>query len=132
MPAAKVNHIEINYQTSGKGTPLVLVHGHPFDHTMWYPQIEAFSPHYQVITPDLRGYGKSGLPAKANTRFEDYATDILLLLDHLKVGSFHLSGLSMGGQVIMEMFRQAPKRMGAFQIVAKQLILPRQPFPQPI
>ena len=111
MAKAKVNHIEIAYQTTGKGAPLVLIHGHPFDHTMWSPQIEAFSPHYQVITPDLRGYGKSSLPATGATRFEDYATDVLLLLDHLKIDSFHLCGLSMGGQVIMEIFRQAPERI---------------------
>jgi len=111
MAKAKVNHIEIAYETAGKGTPIVLIHGHPFDHTMWYPQVEAFSPNYKVITPDLRGYGKSSLPATRATRFEDYATDILLLLDHLKIDSFHLGGLSMGGQIIMEIFRQAPDRI---------------------
>ena len=111
MARTKVNHVEIAYEIAGKGMPLVLIHGHPFDHSMWLPQIEALSAHYQVITPDLRGYGKSSLPAKGLTRFEDYATDMLLLLDHLKVGSFHLGGLSMGGQVIMEMFRQAPGRI---------------------
>ena len=111
MAKAKVNHIEIAYETAGKGTPIVLIHGHPFDHTMWYPQVEAFSTNYKVITPDLRGYGKSSLPAKSATRFEDYATDVLLLLDHLKIDSFHLGGLSMGGQIIMEIFRQAPERI---------------------
>ena len=111
MAKAKVNHIEIAYETAGKGTPLVLIHGHPFDHTMWYPQVEAFSQNYKVIVPDLRGYGKSSLPATGTTTFEDYATDILLLLDHLKIDSFHLGGLSMGGQIIMEIFRQAPERI---------------------
>ncbi|HAL81331.1 MAG TPA: alpha/beta hydrolase [Mucilaginibacter sp.] len=111
MAAAKVNDIEIAYETTGKGVPLVLIHGHPFDYTMWYPQVEAFSKNYKVITPDLRGYGKSSLPAGEITRFEDYATDVLLLLDQLKVDRFHLAGLSMGGQVIMEIFRQAPDRI---------------------
>lgn len=111
MPKVKVNNIEIAYETAGKGTPFVLIHGHPFDHTMWDLQVEAFSAHYQLIIPDLRGYGKSSLPKNSATRFEDYATDILLLLDNLKVESFHLAGLSMGGQIIMEMFRQAPSRI---------------------
>jgi pimeloyl-ACP methyl ester carboxylesterase len=111
MAKAKVNQIEIAYETTGKGTPLVLIHGHPFDHTMWYPQVEAFSANYKVILPDLRGYGKSSLPASATSKFEDYATDILGLMDHLKVTAFHLAGLSMGGQVIMEIFRQAPERI---------------------
>ncbi|MFI5137784.1 MAG: alpha/beta fold hydrolase [Sphingobacteriales bacterium] len=111
MAIAKVNHIEIAYEIAGKGAPIVLIHGHPFDHTMWHPQVEAFSNNHKVITPDLRGYGKSSLPAGEITRFEDYATDVLLLLDQLKVDRFHLAGLSMGGQVIMEIFRQAPDRI---------------------
>ena len=111
MSTAEVNHIKIAYEISGDGVPFVLVHGHPFDHTMWHPQVKAFSNSYKVITPDLRGYGKSSLPTKGKTRFEDYATDILLLLDKLKVTSFHLAGLSMGGQIIMEIFRQAPHRI---------------------
>jgi pimeloyl-ACP methyl ester carboxylesterase len=111
MTKAKVNHVEIAYETKGKGTPLVLIHGHPFDHTIWYPQVKAFSGSYKVISPDLRGYGKSSLPAERATKFEDYATDILLLMDQLNVDSFHLAGLSMGGQVIMEIFRQAPERI---------------------
>jgi pimeloyl-ACP methyl ester carboxylesterase len=78
---------------------------------MWYPQVTDFSDKYKVITPDLRGYGESTLPVNAQTTFADYATDMLLLLDHLQIDSFHLSGLSMGGQIVMEMFRQAPERI---------------------
>jgi pimeloyl-ACP methyl ester carboxylesterase len=59
----------------------------------------------------LRGYGASSLPINGITKFEDYGTDILALLDKLGVDSFHLAGLSMGGQVIMEIFRQAPERV---------------------
>jgi 3-oxoadipate enol-lactonase len=110
MPHATVNGINLFYEATGNGTPLVLIHGHPFDHTMWTQQVEAFSDEYNVITPDLRGFGKSSLPG-GPTRFEDYATDVLCLLDHLKIESFHLCGLSMGGQIIMEMFRQASSRL---------------------
>ena len=111
MPKANVNNTEIAYEITGTGTPLVLIHGHPFDHTMWVPQIEAFSKHYRVITPELRGYGASSLPKSGATRFEDYGTDVFALLNHLGVDSFHLGGLSMGGQVIMEIFRQSPGRV---------------------
>jgi 3-oxoadipate enol-lactonase len=111
MAKAKVTPIELAYKATGKGTPVVLIHGHPFDHTMWAPQIAAFSGLYQVITPDLRGYGKSALPDTAATTFEDYATDVLGLMDSLRIDSFHLGGLSMGGQIIMEIFRQAPERV---------------------
>ncbi|MDR3695998.1 alpha/beta fold hydrolase [Mucilaginibacter sp.] len=111
MATVILNGITINYKVTGKGEPVVLIHGHPFDHTMWYPQAVALSDIYKVITPDLRGYGESTLPSSGKTAFEDYATDMLRLLDYLKVGQFHLAGLSMGGQIIMEMFRQEPARI---------------------
>ncbi|MEU9988765.1 alpha/beta fold hydrolase [Streptomyces sp. NPDC048045] len=82
-------------------TPLVLVHGHPFDHTMWAPQLAAFSAGRRVIAPDLRGYGASpvtpGLVPLAR-----HAQDIEELVDHLGLDSFVLAGLSMGGQIAME------------------------------
>ena len=102
--------VALNYKIKGEGEPIVLIHGHPFDHTMWEPQISGFSSSYKVITPDLRGYGSSSLPA-GKTTFEDYATDVLQLLDHLKISRFHLGGLSLGGQLIMEIFRQAPDKV---------------------
>ncbi|GAC1310903.1 MAG: alpha/beta fold hydrolase [Mucilaginibacter sp.] len=111
MNRANIDHIEMAYETAGQGVPVVLIHGHPFDHTMWDPQIKSLSEFYNVIAPDLRGYGNSSLPDPANTRFEDYAADVIRLMDHLNIGSFHLAGISLGGQLIMEMFRQAPDRI---------------------
>jgi len=106
-----LNGININYVDTGEGEAIVLIHGHPFDHTMWQPQIDAFSGNHRVIVPDLRGYGKSSLPETGKSRFEDYATDIIQLLDVLGVGNFHVAGLSMGGQLAMEVYRQAPGRV---------------------
>lgn len=111
MDSVNLGDLTLAYQAAGTGTPIILIHGHPFDHTMWYPQIAAFSKDYQVIAPDLRGYGKSNLPDPANTTFEDYATDVLKLADYLGLDKFHLGGLSMGGQIIMEIYRQAPSRV---------------------
>ncbi|MFI2431419.1 alpha/beta fold hydrolase [Streptomyces sp. NPDC018693] len=83
--------------------PLVLVHGHPFDRTMWDPQIEAFSARRRVIAPDLRGYGASPV-TPGRTPLGRFAEDIGELLDHLGVGTFVLAGLSMGGQIAMECY----------------------------
>ncbi|MET7567463.1 alpha/beta fold hydrolase [Streptomyces sp. NPDC005492] len=91
--------------------PLVLIHGHPFDHTMWTPQIEAFSPTRRVIAPDLRGYGPHPAPAPALTRFADFTTDIEALLDDLDVETFVLAGLSMGGQIAMDCYGRFPERV---------------------
>ncbi len=106
-----INGIDINYVVSGEGEAIVLIHGHPFDHTMWQPQIDVFSGKYKVIVPDLRGYGKTSMPASGENAFEDYATDIIHLLDVLGVDRFHVGGLSMGGQLAMETYRQVPSRV---------------------
>lgn len=111
MNKVKVDNVEIAYVSLGSGAPVVLIHGHPFDHTMWEPQIEALATSYQVIAPDLRGYGESKLPAKGPSSFADYALDVLQLMDALKIESFHIAGLSLGGQIIMEVYRQAPDRV---------------------
>ncbi|CAL9510725.1 AB hydrolase superfamily protein YdjP [Streptomyces sp. enrichment culture] len=86
---------------SATGVPLVLVHGHPFDHTMWAPQIEAFAPSRRVVAPDLRGYGASPV-VPGVTPLSAFAEDIEALLDELGVDTFVLAGLSMGGQIAME------------------------------
>ncbi|MEV1061550.1 alpha/beta hydrolase [Streptomyces sp. NPDC050263] len=105
--------------------PLVLVHGHPFDHTMWTPQIEAFSPDRRVIAPDLRGYGTS--PAVPGiTLLSDFAQDIASLLDELKVETFVLAGLSMGGQIAMDCYRQFPDRVRGL-VLADTFAAPETP-----
>ncbi|MFF7161384.1 alpha/beta fold hydrolase [Streptomyces sp. NPDC008086] len=90
--------------------PLVLIHGHPFDHTMWAPQIEAFSPTRRVIAPDLRGYGTSPV-VPGTTPLSVFAGDIEALLDDLKVETCVLAGLSMGGQIVMECYARFPHRI---------------------
>ncbi|PTY01120.1 hypothetical protein DB346_13915 [Verrucomicrobia bacterium LW23] len=99
---------------SGRRCPVVLVHGHPFDATMWQPQTTFLAEHFRVIVPELRGYGESSLPEGATeTRLETFAADILALLDSLSVRNFVLGGLSMGGQIALEIMRQAGQRIRA-------------------
>ncbi|MEV0320760.1 alpha/beta fold hydrolase [Streptomyces sp. NPDC050658] len=92
------------------GAPLLLIHGHPFDRTMWTPQRTAFSPAHRVIAPDLRGYGESEV-VPGTTPFATFAADVLALLDHLGVDRCALGGLSMGGQIAMECYRLFPERI---------------------
>lgn len=101
----------IAYDDLGHGDALVLVHGHPFDRTMWRPQAERYSrAGRRVIVPDLRGYGESTVvPGK--TTLDVFARDITELLDRLGVDMFVVGGLSMGGQIVMELHRQVPDRI---------------------
>jgi pimeloyl-ACP methyl ester carboxylesterase len=107
-------HITIAYDDpvpEGTDPPLVLVHGHPFDRSMWAPQVEHVGrTGRRVIAPDLRGYGRSTVvPGK--TPLEAFARDIAALLDHLGVAEIVLGGLSMGGQIVMEFHRLFPDRL---------------------
>ncbi|GHH05019.1 alpha/beta fold hydrolase [Streptomyces lanatus] len=90
--------------------PLVLVHGHPFDRTMWAPQIEEFSATRRVVAPDLRGYGASPV-VPGITPLSVFAEDIEALLDDLGLDTFVLAGLSMGGQIVMECYARFPERI---------------------
>ena len=100
----------IAYDDIGSGLPIVLIHGHPFNRSMWQPQLEELRHNHRVINFDLRGYGESH-SAPAVKDFSDFAFDILDLLDHLNISSFVVMGLSMGGQIALETWYQAQERV---------------------
>ncbi|HJP78996.1 MAG TPA: alpha/beta hydrolase [Pseudonocardiaceae bacterium] len=115
MSTAEVNGITIGYDDTGEGAgpgeTLVLVHGHPFDHSMWQPQVEYFRAEgWRVIAADLRGYGESTV-VPGITPLSTFAEDIAALLDHLGIARFVLVGLSMGGQIALECHRLFPQRL---------------------
>jgi pimeloyl-ACP methyl ester carboxylesterase len=105
MSTVSLSGITMGYDDRGAGPALVLVHGHPFDRSMWRPQLERFSRSgRRVIALDLRGYGESTV-IPGTTRLETFARDIAALLDHLGIDRAVLAGLSMGGQIVMEFQR---------------------------
>lgn len=111
MSTANVNGITIGYDDEGTGEVLVLVHGHPFDRTMWRPQVEHFSAKgWRVIAADLRGYGETTV-VPGITPLDVFAADVAGLLDHLGVERFVLGGLSMGGQIVMQCVQAFPERL---------------------
>jgi cystathionine beta-lyase/cystathionine gamma-synthase/pimeloyl-ACP methyl ester carboxylesterase len=105
--------VSLSYDDTGSGPPVVLVHGHPFNRSMWYPQAGYLASHgFRVIAPDLRGYGDNPVTAGPRT-LETFGRDIAGLLDHLGVDSAVLCGLSMGGQIVLEFTRLFPGRVTA-------------------
>jgi len=75
---------------------VLFIHGHPFDRTMWNPQLMALRHQYRVIAPDLRGYGKSRLGTEQVVTQEQFAEDLRRLLDQLQIARACIVGLSMG------------------------------------
>lgn len=111
MVSASIGDVTIAYDDVGEGDVLVLVHGHPFDRSMWRPQIEhAGGQGWRVIAPDLRGYGETTVVPGATT-LDVFARDVVGLLDHLGVDRFVLGGLSMGGQIVLELVDLFPERV---------------------
>ncbi|HEX6357945.1 alpha/beta fold hydrolase [Actinophytocola sp.] len=112
MTTADLNGITIGYDDVGTGRDvLVLVHGHPFDRSMWHPQLTQVADlGWRVIAADLRGYGETTV-VPGVTPLSTFAGDIAGLLDHLGVERFVLGGLSMGGQIVLECHRLFPARI---------------------
>ncbi len=97
---------------------LLLIHGHPFDRSMWRPQAEAAAAAgWRVIVPDLRGYGETTV-VSGKTTLDVFANDLAALLDRLGVNRAVVGGLSMGGQIAMEFARLHPNRVQGLLLAA--------------
>ena len=99
------------------GNCVLLIHGHPFDRTLWDPQAAALRGSFRVLVPDLRGFGRSPVtPGRVTMR--EFAADIEELLDGLGIARAAVVGLSMGGLVAMELAVARPQRYWALALVA--------------
>ncbi len=107
-----VNGVALSYTDQGDGIPLVFIHAFPLSRTMWQPQVDALKDSYRVITLDLRGHGESDT-VLWNCTLEDYAADVLGLLDHLDIRQAVLIGLSMGGYTALLFYKQYSERVKA-------------------
>ncbi len=108
---ARVNGIDVAYDDKGGGLPVVFVHGFPLDRMLWVHQRSALSARVRCIVPDLRGFGESGVDGPYS--MDQYADDLVALLDHLDIESAAICGLSMGGYIAMAMWRRHAARIRA-------------------
>jgi pimeloyl-ACP methyl ester carboxylesterase len=100
----KYNKGKLLYQIQGEEDPIVFIHGFTLDHRMWEKQVDYFSKNYQVITYDMRGFGKSSVPTNAYSHHEDFKA----LLKLLKMKKAHVVGLSLGGEVAIDFTIEYP------------------------
>lgn len=105
LPAATLAYDDLGPATGAP--PLLLVHGHPFDRSMWHRQLARFAGR-RVLCPDLRGYGASRGVVGV---WEDFAGDLVGLLDAVRVPRAVVVGLSMGGQIALDLYRRHPERV---------------------
>jgi pimeloyl-ACP methyl ester carboxylesterase len=96
----------------GVGTPaIVLLHAFPLDGRMWAPQVDALAPDYQVVVPDLRGFGAAREQAVEVAEMGLMAEDLARLLDELALDRVVVCGLSMGGYVALAFALRHPDRL---------------------
>lgn len=105
-----MNKNPLAYEVHGSGAPVVLVHAFPLSKVMWAGQVKELAGSCKVITLDLPGFGESA--PQTSPSIATAAQSVACLLDELKiVGPVFIGGLSMGGYVVLEFFRQFPTRV---------------------
>jgi 3-oxoadipate enol-lactonase len=112
MPQITSGDADIFYEVLGSGPPFVLLHPFPANHDLWKPAAQALVSHYRVILPDLRGHGNSGI-GEGPATMEKHAADIARVLDREEVARAPFVGVSIGGYVLFEFWRNYRARVEA-------------------
>ncbi len=122
---------KLRYNDAGEGLPVVLLHPTPLDREYWGPLTRELAG-IRAVVPDLRGHGQSelgsGLPTGAFSRvpgapaltMAQLAADTIALLNHLKISSAVFGGCSIGGYVMLELWRRAPQRIRGMMFVCSK------------
>lgn len=121
METIEVNGIRLAYERRGKGAPMVLLHGFPLDHHLWDEVAPLLEDQFDLILPDLRGFGGSST-VDSSYFMEDYASDVAALLDHLGIPKAAIVGHSMGGYVALAFARLYPDRVSGLGLVSSQVL----------
>jgi len=114
-----INQIDLFFEEHGAGTPVVLLHGYPLDHTIWQEVVPTLAEHARVIVPDLRGHGRSDAPEGIYT-MRQIADDVAGLLDALELPGAVVVGHSMGGYAALAFAQAYPQRLLGLGMVASQ------------
>ncbi len=124
MPKIKANDIEIYYETSGSGEPLVLISGLGYPLWQWHKMIPILAEHFRVIAFDNRGVGQTDKPAGPYSA-RMLAADTAGLLEALGVEKAVVMGHSMGGFVAQAMALDFPEKVGKLVLCSTNFGGPR-------
>ena len=102
--------VDLNYLRQGKGFPLVLVHGYLGGASLWQNQLDSLGDEFDVIAPELPGYGAS-FRELSSASIDGFSHQIIALLDGLSISRFHLLGHSMGGMIAQQIASELPARV---------------------
>lgn len=106
------NNIMIFTQGINKNTPIIFVHGFPYDHTMWNKTVDALKDKYYCVTYDIRGFGQSPAGSGQYT-IESFVDDLENIVDELYLTKPVLCGLSMGGYISLRAVERMEEKFSA-------------------
>jgi 3-oxoadipate enol-lactonase len=109
--------VRLNFKESGQGVPIILLHGFPFNNSIWDKVVPHLAGYARLICPDLRGHGKSPAPDGIYS-MESMASDIALLMDTLSIEKAILVGHSMGGYISLAFIAEFQQRCIGLGLVA--------------
>ena len=107
---APVNGIKIWYATFGRGPPVILLHGGLANANYWGDLVPVLAPHYRVVVMDSRGHGRSSRDARPYG-YDLMASDVLALMDFLKIDKAALVGWSDGAIIGLDIAIHHPERL---------------------
>jgi pimeloyl-ACP methyl ester carboxylesterase len=119
------NGLDIYYEEHGNGMPLLLLHGGTVTSQMWQSRLQAFTPHFRVITPDSRAHGKTKNPA-GELSYRTMADDVAALIDALQLDAPLVFGYSDGGVIALELAMYHPGVASALVIGAATFAMTEQ------
>jgi pimeloyl-ACP methyl ester carboxylesterase len=104
MPEVQVNDIQLYYELSGEGIPIIFVHDFAGDCSSWKLQMRFFSRRYRVVTYNARGYPPSSVPEDPSSYSQDFAVnDLAGIIGTLGLAPCHIVGLSMGAYATLHL-----------------------------
>lgn len=105
---------KIFYRSCGKGLPVVLLHGLPFDGSIWKEQVHVLQEHFHLIIPDIPGSGRSEILGGENISIDDYADVVKVILDEEKIDHCTAIGHSIGGYITLAFAEKYPGSLHGF------------------
>lgn len=118
---ATINGIKMAFDDQGKGPAVILIHGFPFNRKMWAPQVSSLAENgFRVIAPDLRGFGDSEAGDEP-FNIRTFSNDIARLMSHLGIGRAVMVGMSLGGEIVLDLLKRFPRRVVATSILAPSM-----------
>jgi pimeloyl-ACP methyl ester carboxylesterase len=120
MSRVNVDGVGIEYQVTGEGRPVVLLHGFPDSGRLWRHQVPALeAAGFQVIVPDLRGYGGSGKPEAVDAySLTLLAGDVLAVLAEQQISRAHVVGHDWGAALAWVLASLAPDRVDQLAVLS--------------